>query len=468
MNMTPGEKKRFVILSKPFYFGWLLGFPFYGPAFYKLAPFHSYKGIGLITIFMIFHLLTYLLAAIFLKNIYRWHNLMLGSALITFLANIMLFLPFDFVWPLVMAITGSAASIYVLGWSVVYSLSGLVKGRVGIMALVIIGGNLVLLALSIIGDLFSGAFLLIASLFSLLIAIIILLRTSGQLKEQIITNNSRPSLPKKTVLFFALFAFIIYINGGFTYNIMMPHFVEVDSLLASYLPYLVYILALAVVYRYRNSINRTYLVYCGVSFIGLAFIVFANLSNSIIGYLLTVTLMETAFALIDLFVWISLNSLTYVFGTPYPIFGFVLAANILSILVGDIISTVNLDLSSDIFSLIAMLSSTSVLLVILVIPRLLRSIYGALESVVENKDKLGEKANEDFNILLHNLDPDNRLTQREKEIFELALLGLTNKKIGELLFISENTTKTHLGKIYSKLGVSGKKELINIAVTIKD
>lgn len=38
--------------------------------------------------------------------------------------------------------------------------------------------------------------------------------------------------------------------------------------------------------------------------------------------------------------------------------------------------------------------------------------------------------------------------------------NLRNKEIAESVFISENTLKTHAKRIYSKLGVKNKKELI--------
>ncbi len=58
------------------------------------------------------------------------------------------------------------------------------------------------------------------------------------------------------------------------------------------------------------------------------------------------------------------------------------------------------------------------------------------------------------------------LTERELEIFEKLSAGMTNKEIGESLFISVNTVKTHLMSIYSKLDVSNRtqatKKLLNI------
>lgn len=49
-----------------------------------------------------------------------------------------------------------------------------------------------------------------------------------------------------------------------------------------------------------------------------------------------------------------------------------------------------------------------------------------------------------------------KLTEREMEIAELAAVGLTNKEIGERLFISPNTIKTQLKSIFEKLGVNSR------------
>lgn len=46
------------------------------------------------------------------------------------------------------------------------------------------------------------------------------------------------------------------------------------------------------------------------------------------------------------------------------------------------------------------------------------------------------------------------LTEREMDVLELVAQDLTNKMIGSALFLSEDTIKTHLRRLYGKLGVS--------------
>lgn len=63
------------------------------------------------------------------------------------------------------------------------------------------------------------------------------------------------------------------------------------------------------------------------------------------------------------------------------------------------------------------------------------------------------------------LDADNiaSLTRREMEVIAYIGSGLNTKEIAERLFISEKTVNHHLGAIFSKLGVSGRAELIVFA-----
>ena len=54
------------------------------------------------------------------------------------------------------------------------------------------------------------------------------------------------------------------------------------------------------------------------------------------------------------------------------------------------------------------------------------------------------------------------LSDRETEVVGLVVRGNTVARIAELLFISENTVRTHTKRIYNKLGVHKKQELIEL------
>jgi DNA-binding CsgD family transcriptional regulator len=51
------------------------------------------------------------------------------------------------------------------------------------------------------------------------------------------------------------------------------------------------------------------------------------------------------------------------------------------------------------------------------------------------------------------------LTTQEREIAQLAATGLTNKQIGEKLFLSHRTVGTHLYRVFPKLGISSRAAL---------
>jgi len=55
-----------------------------------------------------------------------------------------------------------------------------------------------------------------------------------------------------------------------------------------------------------------------------------------------------------------------------------------------------------------------------------------------------------------------RLSHRENEILNLMLLKKHIKEISEILNISESTVKTHMSRIYQKLNVRRKSELIDL------
>jgi DNA-binding CsgD family transcriptional regulator len=51
------------------------------------------------------------------------------------------------------------------------------------------------------------------------------------------------------------------------------------------------------------------------------------------------------------------------------------------------------------------------------------------------------------------------LTVREAQIARLAADGLSNREIGEQLFISHRTVGYHLGRVFSKVGVANRAQL---------
>jgi DNA-binding NarL/FixJ family response regulator len=56
------------------------------------------------------------------------------------------------------------------------------------------------------------------------------------------------------------------------------------------------------------------------------------------------------------------------------------------------------------------------------------------------------------------------LTQRESEVLQLMVRGLSNRAIGQQLYIGEETVKTHSRSIYRKLNVGDRSQAIAVAL----
>lgn len=78
-----------------------------------------------------------------------------------------------------------------------------------------------------------------------------------------------------------------------------------------------------------------------------------------------------------------------------------------------------------------------------------------------------------FKNILHGInaidkEKNTALSGREKEVVALIGKGFRNKEIAQKLHISEPTVKTHLNRIFQKLNVRTRSELISYAVKNSD
>ena len=65
------------------------------------------------------------------------------------------------------------------------------------------------------------------------------------------------------------------------------------------------------------------------------------------------------------------------------------------------------------------------------------------------------------------LDPSGpRLSPREREVLTRLSQGLSVAQIAKELYISESTTKTHISKIYDKLGATNRAQALMTALRL--
>lgn len=60
-------------------------------------------------------------------------------------------------------------------------------------------------------------------------------------------------------------------------------------------------------------------------------------------------------------------------------------------------------------------------------------------------------------------DPQDQLTERERQVLQLLSEGLTTSDIANQLFVTQSTVSTHLKNIREKLGVGTRAEIIRYA-----
>lgn len=81
-----------------------------------------------------------------------------------------------------------------------------------------------------------------------------------------------------------------------------------------------------------------------------------------------------------------------------------------------------------------------------------------IHHVIQETNDNNESEDEKFTKFCSDYD----LTTREQEIFKLILAYKSVPEISEALYIAAGTTKTHMHKIYQKIGVTKRNQLITI------
>lgn len=89
-------------------------------------------------------------------------------------------------------------------------------------------------------------------------------------------------------------------------------------------------------------------------------------------------------------------------------------------------------------------------------------IFAAVRGAVQGRSVMSPPVASRLFQQLRN--PEAVLTPREAELLSLLTEGLSNRELGQRLFISEATVKTHLAHIYAKLGVETRAAAISTAI----
>ncbi len=459
---------NYIVLLLGLYFGWLLSFPFYGPVLSSALE-NQEKIVSLGLLFAFFHAGSLILGGIFLKDIYLWKKLMLFGLTATVIINLLLLFNHSFLWFAGMIIFGISSAAFILGWSCIYTMVIPSNERIKKMAVVIIISNIIFVIINFASLILSAQFLMVLASIPLLAIFLILAKIPPSLKLEIKPDvKEEITLPIPLILIFCFFVAGLYLNGGFKYNILISSFEAGLPFFNNY-KFIPYVIVLLIIYKFSDKIQYYLPVYMGVTFLGMSFVSFALLGEEIVGLALTLTLVEASFAFLDIFVWVVLGSLAFIYGAPYQLFGFVLGSMVLSILAGDLIGSQIIQVGETHRLFTAIFAAAAIFLAYTVMPWLNYKInkdFTEMTAAVAEKSSPKEEVDL-FEAIQNQLLPGYNLTPREKEITKLILKGLKNKEVAEQLFISDNTLKSHLRNIYPKFGVTQKRELLSLALNVK-
>lgn len=98
---------------------------------------------------------------------------------------------------------------------------------------------------------------------------------------------------------------------------------------------------------------------------------------------------------------------------------------------------------------------------------IIKAIHAALKGETYLSPSISHKVIEDY-ISLKKKSPQedlyNRLSNREREVFQMIAEGRSTKEISEILYVSPSTVKTHRSNIMEKLKMDNISQLIQFAI----
>lgn len=462
------DDRALSIIVFSFIFSWLLAFPFEGQVLYVLAYEHKVNLQNVIFASIIAHFLGLLSSGFFIKNTKCVKKIMLFTIIFCMTGTFAFLFPPSNLWYIILICSSFFMGCCVAAWGYYFKKYTPANERIKTVADSLIYSNVLMITINITAIKVSVDAGIILSIIILGIGVIFVLKLQdGDSEEvnnvEIIQSNYKTSI-NKALAFLCLFIIIITVNSGLMYRVVNPAFVHLEWL-ASWYWAVPYITAIFIMKNVPRTINRSYILYVAIAMIGFAFIAFMTLDNSALSYLVIDTLMLGAFGVYDLFWWSILGEMLEFHDNPAKIMGVGLSSNVLGVLIGGLLgnSLINTNYVNNNTSIVA-------LIIIFIILIILPVLHKQLLLLLKNHAyliKLSEMTSEEQISAKKRVAYFGNLTERESEIVGLLLKGRTYKMVAEELFLSENTVKTHIKNVYSKLNISSKAELIKLLANEK-
>lgn len=448
------------------YSSWILTIPFEGQILRVLLDSYGLSPGSMTLAAVIAHLSGLSLCGFFVRTKRAAKKLFLGAIGYCLLATAILLFPPSVLWMVAIVGGGLASGGFVAAYA--FWLRGVTSRDERIRT--VADGLILSNALMIVLNTFAGylpTYLVLCLLMIILGAAFILAFRLPEVDRlpAVVTSQSLDGGQKASIAmplgFLCLFIALITINSGLMYQVLQPAYAHLQWLTIWYwaLPYIV---AIWIMRSLPRSVRRGYMLYVAIAMIGLSFLGFMTLGRSVSSYLVVNTLMLGACGIYDLFWWSVLGEMIDLHHNPARVFGVGLAANVLGILLGEVIGDVAISSGaqgpgSAVVGLAVVFVSLAILPPLhMCLLRILRN-HAYLMMKAESVSSRPEKSPYD-------LGQFTELSERETQVVERLLQGKTYRTIASELIISENTVKTHVKNIYSKLQVRNRSELIDLVV----
>jgi len=454
-----------IVISYGAFLGWLLSFPYNGPVLRAISAAANTAVEPLSLIYTFVPVLFLFVFFIYNPKENHLKTIMILCIFVCLTGTLIIFLSKPHWWYFTLGIMGICSVIYIITWSSYYTRQIPINKKIKIMALVIIVGNIIYYLINIGLEYFTFNTIL----FILTGVLSLSLWASYNLKvdNPIEIHFESEPFPTKLILTVCLFLFIIKLNGGIAIYVIYPSYKELYGSLSAYYGMLPYILVLLVLYCFSNKIPRMQYVYFGTSLMGMAYLSYGIMQNSILGYFLTETLLQMGWVLLHLFWWTFLGEFASIYGRPLKICSFAFFANLLAVFCGGVLGIYILKETDNYYFACSSYAFIVIFVSFLIVPWLSKRIEEDFFRKL-NTDISGETIDNKNRFIidkLTNLEGASSLTPREMQIAEILLQGYTNNEIAQKLHISENTMKIHARNIYSKMHVSNKRELLQLLYT---
>ena len=445
---------------------WLLSIPFEGRILYALLDKYQISAQPIVLGAMAAHCAGLILCGFFVKNMRAAKRLMLFSIAFCIAASILFFLPPSFLWKAMLFLSSFLAGCCVAAWGFFLKNGTPKSERLGAIADMLVFCYILTIMLGKAANSISPYTGLGLSILTLGLAFYFALKLPIRVTEDEAASNEHKEQPAsitRPLIFLCLFILVVAINGGLMFKVQYPAYAHLNWLTSWYwaVPYIVAVLILR---KLPRKANRTYILFAAISMTGFSFIAYIVLDRSALSYLTVDTLMQGAFGIFNLFWWSILGEMLSFHKNAARILGIGLSANVLGILLGELIgSAVSFGNGQNLNSLLLALSVVCVTLV------MLPPLHSYLTVLLKNHTcltVLREMPQLEQTQLIGNFGSEKRLSERECEIASLLFKGKTYRAIAAELCISENTVKTHAKNIYAKVGVHNRTELMNSLLDI--